>query len=134
MSTCRYVVNVDGSLTRLKLPEKDMRAKAIVYLSRIIRYLEDLPPRQVRPPPSQTALCLPRPTALQHVHQCVQSLRCLPWRLVMGDYPSGRSRPQRRRWHVQVLYTRRRVQRGGSSSSRGTTATARPSPPPTPFQ
>ena len=42
-----YVVNDDGSLTRLRVPEKVLRAKAIVYLSRLQRYLEDLPPRQV---------------------------------------------------------------------------------------
>ena len=45
-----YIKNDDGSVQRLKLPEKDVRLKAIVYLSRFQRYLEDLPPRQVTPP------------------------------------------------------------------------------------
>ncbi len=43
-----YVVNDDGSVQRLRVPEKVLRAKAIVYMSRLQRYLEDLPSRQVR--------------------------------------------------------------------------------------
>lgn len=45
-----FIRNEDGSVQRLKIPEKDVRAKAILYLSRFGRYLEDLPPRQVVPP------------------------------------------------------------------------------------
>jgi hypothetical protein len=43
----------DGSVRRMKIPEKDLRAKAIVYLSRLQRYLEDLPPRQIVPAKSR---------------------------------------------------------------------------------
>jgi hypothetical protein len=72
-----YVVNLDGSVTRLKLPDKDLRAKAIVYLSRIIRYLGDLPPRQVR---TRTCACTSSPSpARLRTHVPV-------WALVTGSY------------------------------------------------
>jgi hypothetical protein len=45
-----FIRNDDGSVQRLKIPEKDVRMKAIVYLARFQKYLEDLPPRQVVPP------------------------------------------------------------------------------------
>ncbi len=58
-----YIRNDDGSVQRLKIPEKDVRLKAILYLQRFQRYLEDLPSRQVKPPKSK-AIGMPKGTTV----------------------------------------------------------------------
>lgn len=86
-----YIKNDDGSVQRLKIPEKDVRMKAIVYLARLQRYLEDLPARQVTPPKS-AATGMPRNTTVGDAIGEV-SLRWSPCCVSVGRIGSSTSPP-----------------------------------------